>query len=57
MALGEEVSAEDRGWVEEALSRLVRTYNIEPLSAEGSALFSMDAAATETTWEAATGSL
>jgi|ETNmetMinimDraft_18_1059904.scaffolds.fasta_scaffold111544_1 hypothetical protein len=47
MALGEEVSAEDRGWVEEALSRFARTYNIEPLSTEGSALFTTGEAANE----------
>ncbi len=53
MAFGTEVSAEDRGWVEQALSQFARTYNVEPLSTEGSALFSTDEDATETTWEAA----
>ena len=53
MAFGVEVSAEDRGWVEQALSQFARTYNIEPLSIEGSALFTTDEAATETVWEAA----
>ena len=53
MAFGTEVSAEDRGWVEQSLSQFARTYNIEPLSTEGSALFTTDEAATETTWEAA----
>ena len=53
MAFGTEVSAEDRGWVEQALSQFARTYNVEPLSTEGSALFTTDEAATETTWEAA----
>ena len=57
MAFGTEVSAEDRGWVEEALLQFARTYNIEPLSTEGSALFTTDEAATETTWEAATAFL
>jgi len=53
MAFGTEVSAEDRGWVEQALSQFARTYNVEPLSTEGSALFTTDEAVTETTWEAA----
>ena len=57
MAFGVEVSEEDRGWVEQALSQFARTYNIEPLSAGGDALFSTDEAATETTWEAATAFL
>jgi len=57
VAFGTEVSAEERGWVEQALSQFARTYNIEPLSAEGSALFTTDEAATETTWEAATAFL
>lgn len=57
MAFGEEVSEEERGWVEQTLSQFARTYNIEPLSAGGDALFSTDEAATETTWEAATAFL
>jgi len=53
MAFGDDVSAEDRSWVEQALSQFARTYNIVTPSTAGSALFTTDGAATETTWEAA----
>ena len=53
MAFGDEVSADDCGWVEQTLSQFARTYNILTPSAAGSALFTTDGSATETTWEAA----
>jgi len=53
MAFGEEVSAEDRGWVEASLSQFARTYDIVTTSVAGSALFSADSDADEPVWEAA----
>jgi hypothetical protein len=53
MAFGEEVSTEDRGWVEASLSQFARTYDIVTTPVAGSALFSADSEADEPVWEAA----
>jgi len=53
MAFGEEVSAEDRGWVEASLSQFARTYDIVTVPVAGSALFSADSDVDEPVWEAA----
>ena len=53
MAFGEEVSAEDRGWVEASLSQFARTYDIVTTPVAGSALFSADSDVDEPVWEAA----
>ncbi len=53
MAFGEEVSDEDRGWVEASLSQFARTYDIVTVPVAGSALFSADSDVDEPVWEAA----
>ena len=53
MAFGEEVSEEDRGWVEASLSQFARTYDIVTVPVAGSALFSADSDVDEPVWEAA----
>ena len=53
MAFGEEVSDEDRGWVEASLSQFARTYDIVTAPVAGSALFSAESDVDEPVWEAA----
>jgi hypothetical protein len=53
MAFGEEVSDEERGWVESSLSQFARTYDIFTATVAGSELFKGAADIDEPVWEAA----
>jgi dienelactone hydrolase len=53
MAFGEEVSDEDRSWVEASLSQFARTYDIVTTPVAGSTLFSADSDVDEPVWDAA----
>ena len=52
MAFGEEVSDQDRGWIESSLSQFARTYDIVTAPVAGSALFSAESDVDEPVWEA-----